>query len=95
MKYPRLNEIFLGNSHSSSFNVASIHRGLWHLVMGAGSSFPCVTFVILKVMQVNLDPVPISEYRKTVNGYEIQAFFEDYIDRRETFLKNAMIITKK
>lgn len=37
--------------------------------------------------------VTLSEYRKTVTGFELQVFFENYLDTGESFLKNAWVIT--
>ncbi|NGX42073.1 MAG: hypothetical protein K940chlam7_00349 [Chlamydiae bacterium] len=36
-----------------------------------------------------------SDYRKFINGREVQASFETYIETNQTFLKDAWVITKK
>lgn len=38
--------------------------------------------------------IRILEYRAMVDGEEIQAFFEKYLDTGETFLKNSWVVTK-
>jgi hypothetical protein len=37
--------------------------------------------------------ITVSEYRTTVNGYELQVFFDSYLDTGESFLKNAWVVT--
>jgi hypothetical protein len=38
--------------------------------------------------------VHLLEYKAIIDGYEIQVFFEKYLDSGEIFLKNAWVITK-
>ena len=38
--------------------------------------------------------VAITEYRININGHKIAAFFENYLDTGEAFLKNAYVITR-
>ena len=36
-----------------------------------------------------------SDYKKIINGYEVQACFETYTETNQTFIKDAWVITKK
>ncbi len=34
------------------------------------------------------------DYRKMINGYEVRAVFETYVETQQTFLKDAWVVTK-
>ena len=34
-----------------------------------------------------------TDYKMTINGYDVQATFETYLDTNQTFLKNAWVKT--
>lgn len=35
-----------------------------------------------------------TDYKKMINGHEIRASFETYVENNQTFLKDAWVITK-
>lgn len=35
-----------------------------------------------------------TDYKKMINGHEISATFETYVENNQTFLKDAWVITK-
>lgn len=49
----------------------------------------------LQIYNSCLEKMTVSEYRKVVNGFELQVFFEKYLETGETFLKNAWVIVNK
>ncbi|MGA8165617.1 MAG: tetratricopeptide repeat protein [Waddliaceae bacterium] len=50
---------------------------------------------VVKYGSNSLIKTTVSEYRKVVNGYELQVIFENYVETGESFLKNAWVITTK
>jgi hypothetical protein len=50
---------------------------------------------VINVGNIKNTNITISEYRITIRGQQVEAFFENYIDTGETFLKNAWITTQK